>query len=44
MTPPPDWRERCDITVKVDRLTLGAIFLACSVVLFVWVRSGRRDG
>lgn len=38
MTPPPDWRERCDITLKIDRLTLGVIVLVIAVALYVWVR------
>jgi len=35
---PPDWREHRDVTVKVDRLTLGAACLLVSVLLYVWCR------
>jgi hypothetical protein len=39
---PPHFYESRDVTVKVDRLTLGAVCLLVSVLLYVWCRRNAR--
>lgn len=34
---PPDWFEHREVTVRVDRFTLGAVALL-AVAVFVWAR------
>lgn len=40
---PPDWNEHCEVTLKVDRFTLGVACLIAAVAMFWWARKCGKE-